>query len=117
MSILVTRGAGFVDSPFVRSPLGPRVRGGPLPGTVPDSRSPASGHADLLGADSDRSKEAAGPQAPAPRYALDETEIRTEPGFAPRHSRADGLAATIDGYRSQRSWWRRETRAHLEAVR
>lgn len=121
MSILVTQEAGavgspFAGSPFVRPPLGPRGRGGALAVTVLDSRGPASGRADLPGAGSDRSKDAAGPRASAPRYALDETEIRTELRFAPRHSGADGLAATIDGYRSHRSWWR-ETRAHLEAVR
>ncbi|GAA4669176.1 hypothetical protein [Streptomyces youssoufiensis] len=120
MSILVTQEAGavgspFAGSPFVRPPLGPRGRGGALAVTV-DSRGPASGRADLPGAGSDRSKDAAGPRASAPRYALDETEIRTELRFAPRHSGADGLAATIDGYRSHRSWWR-ETRPHLEAVR
>ncbi|MFD4997689.1 hypothetical protein [Streptomyces buecherae] len=122
MSILVTQEAGvvgspFAVSPFVRSPLGPRGRGGASAVTVLDSRSPASGRADLLDAGSDRSKDAAAPRASAPRYALDETEIRTELGLAPRHSRADGLAATIDGHRSHRSWRRRETRAHLEAVR
>ncbi|MFF5720778.1 hypothetical protein [Streptomyces buecherae] len=117
MSILVTQEAGFVGSPFVRSPLGPRGRGGASPVTALDSRSPAPGRAAPLGAGSDRSKDAAGSRAPASRSALDATEIRTERGLAPRHPYADELAATIDGYRSHRSWWRRETRAHLEAVR
>ncbi|QKW48931.1 hypothetical protein [Streptomyces buecherae] len=122
MSILVTQEAGavgspFAGSPFVRSPLGPRGRGSALAVTVLDSRSPASGRANLLDAGSDRSEDAAGLRASAPRYALDETEIRTELGLAPRHSGADGLAATVDGHRPHRSRRWRETRAHLEAVR
>lgn len=39
------------------------------------------------------------------RYAIDATKLRTELGWAPRHTFADGLAATVRWYRDQRAWW------------
>ena len=41
------------------------------------------------------------------RYAIDSTKLRTELGWAPRYTTfRDGLAATIDWYRANESWWR-----------
>lgn len=41
------------------------------------------------------------------RYAIDATKLRTELGWEPRYTTFhDGLAATIDWYRSHESWWR-----------
>jgi dTDP-glucose 4,6-dehydratase len=39
------------------------------------------------------------------RYSLDITKARDELGYSPRVSFDDGLAATIDWYRTNRSWW------------
>lgn len=39
------------------------------------------------------------------RYALDTSKIRSELGYRPRVSFDEGLAATIDWYRANRSWW------------
>jgi dTDP-glucose 4,6-dehydratase len=41
------------------------------------------------------------------RYAIDATRLRTELGWTPRYrSLRDGVAATIDWYRSNEQWWR-----------
>ncbi|TQL03667.1 dTDP-glucose 4,6-dehydratase [Cellulomonas sp. SLBN-39] len=41
------------------------------------------------------------------RYAIDATKLRTELGWEPRYTTFDdGLAATIDWYRTHESWWR-----------
>ena len=41
------------------------------------------------------------------RYAIDSSKLRDELGWAPRYeSFRDGLAATIDWYRRNESWWR-----------
>ncbi|NHI17734.1 dTDP-glucose 4,6-dehydratase [Microbacterium excoecariae] len=41
------------------------------------------------------------------RYAIDATRLRTELGWAPRHtSFEDGLAETIRWYRDHEGWWR-----------
>ncbi|MEU7046380.1 dTDP-glucose 4,6-dehydratase [Streptomyces varsoviensis] len=39
------------------------------------------------------------------RYSVDWSKIRTELGYRPRRSFADGLAETVDWYRANRSWW------------
>lgn len=41
------------------------------------------------------------------RYALDSTRIREEVGWVPRIPFMEGLAATVDWYRVERSWWER----------
>jgi dTDP-glucose 4,6-dehydratase len=41
------------------------------------------------------------------RYALDDTRARTELGWAPSVGFAEGLAATVDWYRANDSWWSR----------
>ena len=46
------------------------------------------------------------------RYAIDATVLRTELGWAPRYTTfADGLAATVEWYRSHDSWWRAQKAA------
>ncbi len=41
------------------------------------------------------------------RYAIDASRLRTELGWSPRYgSFRDGLAATIDWYRTNEAWWR-----------
>jgi dTDP-glucose 4,6-dehydratase len=41
------------------------------------------------------------------RYAIDPSSLRSELGWAPKHTDFhDGLRATIDWYRSNESWWR-----------
>lgn len=41
------------------------------------------------------------------RYAIDATKLRTELGWEPQYTTfEDGLAATIDWYRTHEAWWR-----------
>jgi dTDP-glucose 4,6-dehydratase len=40
------------------------------------------------------------------RYALDETKIREELGYAPRIPFEEGLAGTVEWYRSHSNWWK-----------
>jgi dTDP-glucose 4,6-dehydratase len=48
------------------------------------------------------------------RYSVDHTKIRQELGYEPRVPFADGLAQTVEWYRSHRSWWQPlKERAHL----
>jgi dTDP-glucose 4,6-dehydratase len=49
------------------------------------------------------------------RYAIDATKLRDELGWTPRYTDfRDGLAATIDWYRENESWWR-PLKGHVEA--
>ncbi len=41
------------------------------------------------------------------RYSLDAGKIRSELGYAPRVSFDDGIAATVEWYQANRSWWER----------
>lgn len=40
------------------------------------------------------------------RYAIDETKIRIELGYAPRRTFAEGFAATLSWYLENEGWWR-----------
>jgi dTDP-glucose 4,6-dehydratase len=40
------------------------------------------------------------------RYLLDSTKLRTELGWAPQIEWNDGIAATVDWYRTHEDWWR-----------
>ena len=40
------------------------------------------------------------------RYAIDETKIRDDLGYAPRRSFEQGFAATLDWYLGHEDWWR-----------
>ncbi|MFJ4106893.1 dTDP-glucose 4,6-dehydratase [Oerskovia enterophila] len=49
------------------------------------------------------------------RYAIDSTKLRTELGWTPRYpSFHDGLAATVDWYRTHQDWWQAD-KAAVEA--
>ena len=41
------------------------------------------------------------------RYALDNTRLRTEIGWAPLHRWEDGIASTVRWYQENREWWSR----------
>ena len=40
------------------------------------------------------------------RYSLNDDKIRAELGYAPHVDFAEGLAATVQWYRDNESWWR-----------
>jgi dTDP-glucose 4,6-dehydratase len=40
------------------------------------------------------------------RYALDNTKIRKELGWAPKINLDQGLAKTVEWYKNNRSWWK-----------
>ncbi|HYG30303.1 MAG TPA: dTDP-glucose 4,6-dehydratase, partial [Allosphingosinicella sp.] len=40
------------------------------------------------------------------RYAIDETKIRTELGYAPARDFREGFASTLDWYLANEDWWR-----------
>lgn len=40
------------------------------------------------------------------RYALDNTKIRKEPGWAPKVNLESGLAKTVEWYKNNTSWWK-----------
>ena len=49
------------------------------------------------------------------RYAIDASKLRDELDWRPRHTSFDeGIAATVDWYRSNEAWWR-EAKADVEA--
>jgi len=49
------------------------------------------------------------------RYAIDSTKLRTKLGWEPKYTNLqEGLAATIDWYRNNESWWKAE-KANIEA--
>jgi dTDP-glucose 4,6-dehydratase len=41
------------------------------------------------------------------RYAVDCSKAKADLGWAPRHTLATGLPATVDWYRTHETWWRR----------
>ncbi|NHM26019.1 dTDP-glucose 4,6-dehydratase [Desulfofundulus sp. TPOSR] len=41
------------------------------------------------------------------RYAIDPSKITRELGWRPRHTFEEGLAATVEWYKQNRSWWER----------
>ena len=40
------------------------------------------------------------------RYAIDETKVRSELGYAPRRTFAEGFAQTLAWYLANEGWWR-----------
>ncbi|MGA5352977.1 dTDP-glucose 4,6-dehydratase [Streptomyces sp. LPB2020-019-1HS] len=60
---------------------------------------------DAFGAGWDRVEHVADRKGHDLRYALDDSKIREELGYAPEVAFADGLAATVDWYRDNRWWW------------
>jgi dTDP-glucose 4,6-dehydratase len=60
---------------------------------------------DAFGAGWDRVEHVADRKGHDLRYALDDSKIREELGYAPEVPFADGLAATVDWYRDNRWWW------------
>ncbi|MEU6006790.1 dTDP-glucose 4,6-dehydratase [Streptomyces sp. NPDC047453] len=60
---------------------------------------------DAVGAGWDRVEYAADRKGHDLRYSLDDGKIREQLGYTPQVSFTDGLAATVDWYRTHRSWW------------
>ena len=48
------------------------------------------------------------------RYSLDDSKIRDELGYEPATGFDDGLAATVDWYRANESWWRHLKRTNQD---
>ncbi|MDC0772598.1 dTDP-glucose 4,6-dehydratase [Streptomyces sp. HD] len=61
---------------------------------------------DLCGADWSSVRHVADRKGHDRRYALDETKIRRELGYAPRVDFAQGLADTVAWYRDNPAWWK-----------
>ncbi len=60
---------------------------------------------EACGADWDRVEHVADRKGHDLRYALDDSKIREELGYAPEVSFTEGLAATVEWYRTHRAWW------------
>ncbi|MEO3975093.1 dTDP-glucose 4,6-dehydratase [Streptomyces sp. CAU 1734] len=61
---------------------------------------------DLCGADTSMIRKVADRKGHDLRYALDETKIREELGYAPRIPFEQGLAGTVAWYRDNPGWWK-----------
>ncbi|MFE0042381.1 dTDP-glucose 4,6-dehydratase [Streptomyces albireticuli] len=61
---------------------------------------------DLCGADPSMVRRVADRKGHDLRYALDETKIREQLGYAPRIPFERGLADTVDWYRANPGWWK-----------
>lgn len=51
------------------------------------------------------------------RYAIDCSKLKTELGWAPRHSFEQGLMATVQWYLNNRSWWEPLLSKHEASIR
>ncbi|WP_434598882.1 dTDP-glucose 4,6-dehydratase [Streptomyces sp. A5-4] len=71
---------------------------------------------DLVGADSSMIRRVADRKGHDLRYALDETKIREELGYAPRVPFAQGLADTVAWYQDNPGWWKAVKHRHAGAV-
>ncbi|MEU0990112.1 dTDP-glucose 4,6-dehydratase [Streptomyces sp. NPDC005953] len=60
---------------------------------------------DAVGAGWDRVTRVADRKGHDLRYSLDDSKIREQLGYEPQVPFAEGLAATVDWYRDNRSWW------------
>ncbi|WP_329026159.1 dTDP-glucose 4,6-dehydratase [Streptomyces sp. NBC_00690] len=60
---------------------------------------------DAVGAGWDRVTRVADRKGHDLRYSLDDRKIREQLGYEPQVPFAEGLAATVDWYRDNRSWW------------
>lgn len=70
----------------------------------------------LVGADSSMIRRVADRKGHDLRYALDETKIREELGYAPRIPFDQGLADTVAWYRDNPDWWKTVKHRTAEAV-
>ncbi|MFE0136309.1 dTDP-glucose 4,6-dehydratase [Streptomyces sp. NPDC059037] len=61
---------------------------------------------DLCGADRSAIRHVTDRKGHDARYALDDTKIREELGYAPRIAFEEGMAATVDWYRGNPAWWK-----------
>ncbi|MFF3509987.1 dTDP-glucose 4,6-dehydratase [Streptomyces sp. NPDC002573] len=60
---------------------------------------------DAAGADWDRVEHVPDRKGHDLRYSLDDSKIREQLGYTPQVPFTEGLAATVDWYRTHRSWW------------
>ncbi|MET8951629.1 dTDP-glucose 4,6-dehydratase [Streptomyces sp. NPDC004393] len=60
---------------------------------------------DAAGADWDRIEYVPDRKGHDLRYSLDDSKIREQLGYTPQVAFTEGLAATVDWYRTHRSWW------------
>lgn len=61
---------------------------------------------DLCGADESLIEHVADRKGHDQRYCLDGSKIQSELGYRPQRSFDEGLAATVDWYRTHQDWWR-----------
>ncbi|GHA16462.1 dTDP-glucose 4,6-dehydratase [Streptomyces echinoruber] len=71
---------------------------------------------DACGADWDRVEYVTDRKGHDRRYSVDWTKARTELGYTPRRTLAEGLAETVAWYREHRAWWQNARTAPAPAA-